>query len=212
MNEDTLSLKDIRLAIPYLPKVAQTLLNKGKDYDALLIGILKYDSLSDEDQPSPSNKELQTQLHLTPGKFRTQLGKLYNDFLESMSGPNTALDMGPFLVDFYIRDYLSRNSVSISAKLQIVPKKGDNIDFPFLRPIFSISTCYVQEIHHYIQGDRQSITIWAKIGFYNSYEHFELHKAKSEHRYDWETDTITEPERPRKNTVQPERKYWGKHW
>ncbi len=210
MNEDTLSLKDIRLAIPYLPKVARTLLNKGKDYDALLIEILKYDSLSDDDQPFPSNKELQTQLHLSPGKLRTQLERLYNDFLESMSGPNTALEMGPFLVDFYIRDYLNRNSVNISAKLQTVPNKGDNVDFPFLRPIFSIGTCYVQEVHHYIIGERQSITVWAKIGFYNAYEDFELQKAKTEGRYDWKTDSITEVERPRKYTAQPERKFWGR--
>lgn len=212
MNENTLSLKEIRLAIPCQPKVAKTLLNNGKDYDALLIELLNYDSYSDEDQIFPSNKELQATLHLTPGKLRTQLMRLYNDFLESMSGPETALDLGPILVDFYIRDYLNRNSVTISAKLQVIPNRGDNLEFPFLRPIFSISTCYVQEIYHRIENDRQTIAVWAKIGFYNAYEDFEFHKAKSEGRYDWKTDSITEVERPSKYTKEPERKFWGRRW
>ena len=210
MNEDTLSLKDIRLAIPYLPKVARALLNKGKDYDPLLLEILRYDAFSEDDQPFPSNKE--TKLHLSPGKLRAQTERLYQDFLESMSGPDTAFCSGDILVNFYIRDYLNVNSVSISAKIQVMPRVGEQIDFPFLRPIFHIGACYVQSIHHYIENDKQNITIWVKSGFFNLYEHFELEKAKSEHRYDWKTDSITEPGRTFKNNLENRRRYWGKHW
>jgi hypothetical protein len=191
MNRETLSSKDIMLAIPYLPDVATGLLGKGKPYDALLLEILKYNPLNEEDQHFPSNKELQTILKLTSTKLRTQLENLYEDFIGSINTKNTALYTGELLVEFYIRGYFK--SVSFFARVKQLPRVGDQLEFPFLRPYFQNDAFYVQEVYHNFENDEQRFTVWVKQGFFNLYEHLELSRAKSEGRYDWKTDRITKP-------------------
>jgi hypothetical protein len=191
MNNNTLAAKDILLAIPYLPKVALSLLGQGQGYDPLLLEILKYNPFIEEDQHFPSSKELQAQLRLSPTKLRTMLERIYNDFLSSIDGPDTTLIIGSTLVEFYVRFFDKR--ANFCARLDHIPKVGDEMELSFLRPIFNLYHFYVQSINHHLENDKHSITIWLKAGTFNLYEHLELDHAKSEGRYDWKTDRITEP-------------------
>ena len=212
MNNDTLSSKDIILAIPYLPNVARALLNKGKKYDALLLEILKYDAFAEEDQHFPSNKELQGILKLSPTQLRTLLEKLYQDFLASMSTPDTAYNFGDILVEFYVRGYQS--STTFYAKINQLPKTGESLELPFLRPMFPVGVFYVQKVRHSFENDKQGIMLWVKEGIFNLFEHLELEQAKSEDRYDWKTDSITAPAaRPQSySSENTYRRFRGSHW
>jgi hypothetical protein len=213
MNDDTISSKQIRFAVPYLPKVARSLLNKGKNYDALLLQVLKYDALTEEDQYFPTNKELQAVLKLSPGQLRTQLEAIYQDFLATMSDRNTAFNFGDILVEFYVRGIYTR-SVTFYAKINHLPGVGENLDPPFLRPIFQFNTFNVRSVRHSFENDNQYISISVKEGGFNLFEHLELEQAKSENRYDWKTDSITEPAaRPQSySSVKTNRRFGGSHW
>jgi len=213
MNDDTISSKQIRFAVPYLPKVARSLLNKGKNYDALLLEVLKYDALSEEDQHFPTNKELQSVLKLSPGQLRTQLEAIYEDFLNAMGDSNTAFDFGEILVEFYVRGIFER-SVTFYAKINYLPRVGENLELPFLRPIFHFNTFNVRSVRHSLENDSQHISVSVKEGGFNLFEHLELEQAKSENRYDWKTDSITAPAaRPQSySSAKTNRRFGGSHW
>ena len=191
MKDNTLSSKDIMIAIPYLPKVARGLLNKGKKYDELLLEILKYDAFSEDNQHFPSNKELQAKLKLSAGQLRTQLASMYQDFLDSMSTKEGSLSFGNILVDFYVQGYY--NSTTFFAKINQIPLVGDTIELPFLRPLFKGNSFYIKRVIHKLMNDSQQIVIWVKQGVFNWFEFMELEQAISEDRYDWKTDSITSP-------------------
>lgn len=212
MNDQTLSSKDILLAIPCLPKVARSLLNKGMKYDALLLELLKYDAFTEEDQHLASNKELQGILKLSSTQLRTLLEKLYQDFLFSMSTPDTAYNFGDTLVEFYVRGYHS--STTFYAKINQLPKTGESLELPFLRPMFPVRVFYVEKVRHSFENDKQNIMVWVKEGIFNLYEHLELEQAKSENRYDWKTDSITAPAaRPQSYSLaKTNRRFGGSHW
>jgi len=213
MANTRLASKDIRLAIPHLPKVARTLLNKGKVYNPLLLEVLKYDAFTEEDQHFPSNKELQALTKLSPAKYNTQLEAMYKDFMSAISDENTELNFGNILVRFYVRG-IYEVSVTFYAGVMQLPRVGDNLDLPFLRPYFKINAFYVQSVHHYFENDKQDLSIWVKEGVFNLFEHMELEQAKSENRYDWKTDRITEPpERHHQQSYSSSKRFYGgKHW
>ena len=207
MISETLSSKDMILAIPYLPKVTRSLMNKGKNYDSLIDELLKYNPFTEENQHLATSKELQATLKLSSSKLRTMLEKLYDDFLSSMEGPDTPLVMGSTLVEFYVRFYEKR--ASFCAKLNHIPKVGDDMELDFLRPIFNLYHFYVQRVSHNLENDKHAVTVWLKAGNFNLYEHLELERAKSEERYDWKTDTITQPAEPVHQYVPPRSNYRG---
>jgi|GEM_PF-1787124 hypothetical protein len=211
MNDDTLSSQDIRLAVPHLPKVAQALLNKGKKYDALILELLKYDPFTEEDRHFPTNKELQAILKLTSGQLRLQLVSIYEDFLTSMNDSNTTFNFGNILVEFYVRGYYKR-SITFYARINQLPRVGEQLEMPFLKPHFNVGAFYVQSINHTFENDAQNITIWVKEGFYNLFEHLELEQAKSESRYDWKTDSITEPAAKQQSYSSSKRYFGAKQW
>lgn len=174
--------------------------------------ILKYDAFTEEDQHLPSNKELQGILELSSTQLRTLLEKLYQDFLASMSTPDTAYNFGDMLVEFYVRGY--HRSATFYAKINHLTSVGENLDLPFLRPIFQFSTFHVRSVRHSFENDNQHISITLKEGAFNLFEHLELEQAKSENRYDWKTDSITAPAARTQSysSVQTNRRFGGNHW
>ncbi len=210
MNDETLSSKAIIIAIPYLPKVARLLLNQGKNYDALLLEILKCDAFNEDDQCVPTSTHLQKLLKLSHGQFKTQLNHLYEDFLQSMRTPETAYSFGPVLVRFEVHSF--SKSAYFYSRINNIPAVGDNLEFPFLRPIFDLAFFHVRSVNHCFENDNQVVYISVRHGSFNLYTHLELDQAKAENRYDWKTDSITAPAATRQNYSNPNRNYWNKHW
>jgi hypothetical protein len=207
MKQETIPMKDIMIAIPLMPKLAEALLGKGKVYDALLTEILKYDYFSD-DHHFFTPKELQQKLNLSYAQFRKQIHTLYDDFMGSISGPDTALCLGDKLCEFYVHYFQKR--VVFYARLSEIPRIGEQMQFPFIRPIIGHDLFRVQRVTHGVLNDRQDFEIWLTPGEFNLYDQFEKDKAKSEGRYDWMNDRIIADEKSQRQVAHNtrHRKFW----
>lgn len=207
MKKDSLRLDEIILALPSMPKLLSSLLNKGKNYDPIILELLKCDYLS-EDRHFPSPKELHQKTNITYDKIRKQLREIYDDALAVISSPDTVLCPGDKLCEIYIHWY--HKHITIYAKLAQHPQIGEHMEIPLLRPYFKIDTFYVQKVSHSIKNDDQYHSIWLAPGFFNLYEFWQKDKAKFEDRYDWMTDQITEPEENKRRVVEVNRnsRYW----
>ena len=208
MKEETISMQDIIFAIPSMPKLAATLLNKGKDYDALLIEILKTDYFS-EDRHFPTPKELQQKLNLSYGRFRKQINLLYEDFMKSISSPDTALVLGDKLCEIYVHYF--HLETAFYARLSVLPKVGEQMELPFIRPLFrGHDLFHVQSVTHCVVNDRIDFKMWLTVGAFNLFEHLEKDHAKSENRFDFMNDRIIEGEHHRRRAElnAETRKFW----
>ncbi len=134
-------MKDITLAIPSMPNFAAALLGNGKSYDVLLREILKYDYFCD-DHHFVTPKELQQKLNLSYEKFRKQINMLYDDFMRSISGPDTSLCIRDKLCAIYV--YYFQKEVTFYACLSELPRVGEQMELPFIRPIIGHDLFLVQ--------------------------------------------------------------------
>jgi hypothetical protein len=207
MKKETIPMKDIVLALPSMPKLARALLGKGKSYDMLLTEILKYDYFCD-DHHFVTPKELQQKLNMSYEQFRKQINMLYDDFMRSISGTDTALCMGDKLCEIYVHHF--QKEVTFYARLSELPRVGEQIELPFIRPIIGHDSFHVQRVTHAVLNDRQDFELWLTPGAFNLFEHFEKEKAKSEDRYDWMNDRIIEGEKSRRQAElnAQHRKFW----
>ncbi len=187
MKKETISMKEITMAILSMPKLAASLLHKGKDYDALLLEILKEDLFSDDHQIL-TPKELQTKLKLSYERFRKQINLLYEDFMKSISGPDTILGTGDKLCEVYVHCF--QKKVTFYVRLSELPRVGEQMQLPFIRPIVGLDLFHVQSVTHAMLNDRLNFELWLSPGYFNLYEHFEKDKAKSEDRYDCIAGTL----------------------
>jgi hypothetical protein len=182
-----MSAKDLRLAISSMGRQAQTLMNKGKAYEPLLLEILKYNYYSEEDQPFPTGKELQQKLGIKPATYKKQLEQIYNDLLESAWVNPKLFTFSEVEYIFYVKNF--EKSVSISGHIPIKPVVGEGFEFPFFNPsLYGRQFFHVSKISHELTDTKQRIYVWLESGSYNFYEKFKKEKdeyEENERREKW---------------------------
>jgi hypothetical protein len=181
MNSDTMSAKDLRLAISAMKRQANFLLNKGKLYEPLLLEILQYDYYSDEDQPFPNGKELQQKLGIKPEAYKKQLEQIYNDLLESAWVSPKQFTFSEVEYIFYAKYF--EKSVSFMGHIPIRPVVGEGFHLPFFKSSFhGMDFFYVSKISHEFTDTKQRICVWLECGFYNFYEKFKKEQDEYEEK------------------------------
>ena len=208
MKNETISMKEITMAMLSMPKLAASLLNKGQDYDALLLEILKGDLFS-EDHQILTPKELQTKLNLSYGRFRKEINLLYEDFMRSISCPDTILGTGDKLCEIYVHYFYM--DTAFYARLSVLPKVGEQMELPFISPLFRGNDLFhVQSVTHCLRNDRIVFKMRLAVGEFNLFEHLEKDHAKFEDRFDFMNDRIIEGEhhRRRAELKANTRKFW----
>jgi len=62
-------------------------------------------------------------------------------------------------------------------ELRYLPKIGENITIPFLKAEVGTEYFYVEDVRHYFEGQKQTIDIQLRGGYFNSYWYHRKHKA-----------------------------------
>ena len=181
MKNDTMPSKDLQLAIASMRRQASSLLNKGKEYEPLLLELQKYDYYSEQKLHFPNGKELQQKLGLKPAIYRKQLEQIYNDLLESAWDSPKQFTFSEVEYIFYAKYF--EKSLSFTGHIPIRPVVGEGFRLPFFKPSFNgMDFFYVSEISHEFTDTKQRILVWLELGFYNFYENFKKEKDEYEER------------------------------
>ena len=178
MKNDTMSAKDLHLAICSMKKQVEFLLNKGKVYDKLLVELLKHDYYSEDSPPFPSGKELQQKLGMKPAHFKKQLEQIYADVFEASLTDDKIFDFKELKYLFLISGH--SKSITITGHIPIRPVVGEGFRMPYFRPFFNLDFFYVSKIEHEFTDKEQTVIVWLETGFYNSYKQFKADKEEIE--------------------------------
>ena len=176
MKAETINSREVQHAITNLYCLSETLLCKGKPYDALIKEVF---SNKDRTDRWPTMKEYEQKLNLKPGHARKLLTLIYDDLMD-------------LVCDYDSPKYIIRNVVhhiyvkywdkafNIRCKLPVTPNLGDWVDFPFLKAAVGSSYFHVSRVHHVFENDTQTITLWLESGQYNVYKRFNEDKQEFE--------------------------------
>jgi hypothetical protein len=184
MKEDTLSFNELTLAISAMQKQAKTLIGKGKQYDKLLEIILTQDYYDDNRTHYLKSQELQQLTGLSHTRIKKQMEEIHKDVFEIAFHDSTLFDFRDVEYDFYVKGYT--NSISFKGKIPVLPRVGDDFEFPFLRALHSgRPNFFVRRIRHEFTDTKQIIHIWLESGIYNSYAKFKEDKDSFEQHERW---------------------------
>ena len=175
MKRETLAIDEIIIALSSMPNHVKGLAGKGKNYDLLLIEILKYES-EKEKSHLPSSRELQQRTKLDAQKVKKQLVEIYNDFLASMGTELQSYSSTSIICEFDVH-FLDR-SKRFYAHLPFIPRIGEQVQLSFLKPIFHIDVFHVKSVSHVLKEEHQLIEIYLEGNPENSYEKFVTDKEE----------------------------------
>lgn len=183
MKNETLSFKELVFSIQAMKKQASFLLGEEMSYHKLLTLLLSQDYYDDSDSHYYSSLELQKLTGLPHQKIKKQLEQIHKDvFAKAFEDPDL-FNFKNIIYDFYVEGL--RNTITFKGRLPILPRVGDDFDFPFLRAFNNgISWFYVNRVQHQFTDTTQIICIWLKCGIYNSYKQFKEDQDKYEERKD----------------------------
>lgn len=181
MKEDSMSTKDMLMDISSMRSKAMKLTENGKAYNVLLKDILERNLFYDDEAPMPSLKDLSAATGLKYGKIRKYMEEIYHDLvLDHEVRP--VFSFVKIRYEFLIRGWTKDKFMTLEAdQLPVVPRVGEQVSIPFFAAYLKTSHFYVDKIDHSFEEDLQTVKIWLKQGYYNSYWHYRKDKAEEEH-------------------------------
>jgi hypothetical protein len=139
-------------------------------YETLLAFLFKEDYYNDEDLAIPTLKQIEKHTGLRTSQLRTQLKNIYKELFHH------TFDFKKIEIFFDV-EYFKRYGYFKCNELTNLPKIGENITIPFLKSKVGTDYFYVEDIRHYFDGQKQTIDIQLKGGYFNSYWYYRKHKA-----------------------------------
>ncbi len=184
MKEETLSFKELIFAIQAMKEQTKTLIGKEKPYELLLTILLSKDYYNEDEPHYFSSVELQKLTGLSHSKIKSQMEEIHQEIFDLAFNDPTVFSFNEVVYDFYIKGW--RNSISFKGKIPVLPRVGDDFEFPFLRAFNNgTGTFFVSRIQHRFTDTSQVICIWLEAGVYNSYVKFKKDKDEFERHEQW---------------------------
>lgn len=184
MKDETLSFKELIFAIQAMKEQTKTLIGKGKPYELLLTILLSKNYYNEEESHYFSSVELQKLTGLSHPKIKSQMEEIHREIFDQAFNDPTLFSFHEVIYDFYIKGW--RNSISFKGKIPVLPRVGDDFEFPFLRALNNgMGTFFVSRIQHRFTDTCQVICIWLEAGVYNSYKKFKEDKDEYERHEQW---------------------------
>ena len=168
--EKNISVKRILLDILSIKEQVIVAFNGVSKYEILLTFLTAKDYYNDDDLPIPTLKEIERHTGLKTSQLRTQLKNIYKELFDhtfSFKKVEIIFDV----------EYFKRYGYFKCNELTYLPKIGENITIPFLKAKVGTDYFYVEDIRHYFDGQKQTIDIQLKGGYFNSYWYYRKHKA-----------------------------------
>jgi hypothetical protein len=174
-NKKKYSTRVLLLTIPLMKHLFTYLPDRGENYK-LILDYLVINDFSKEDINLKPTNEIHRELKMTPSVFKKNLDQIYQDQLNLLfCSENKYWNLGHECL-LYCEGY--GEYVTISCNLKILPRVGEEVHIPFLRPIYNPDVFFVLKIDHELNSDKQITSIWLKNGFYNKYAALEIDKQR----------------------------------
>ena len=143
-------------------------------YQKLLSYLTEKDYLKD-DISFPTLKQVEKYTGIKNYHIRKQLTDMYSELFDMEKGFEFVFKN----CEIYFNIKYLNNYTAVKCKnLSHLPRIGENIDLPFVKAKVGCDHFYVDEIRHGFDQKKQTIDIFLKCGFYNSYWYNRLHKAQ----------------------------------
>lgn len=188
------STNDMMYDIVQMPSRAKKLLGRNARYERLLQYLINLNYPETEECHVPSLKVIATDLDIKYDHVRKEIAMIYHDLNLNFEQPSIPFEFNQILYEFTLKGY--RNAIGIQVThLPVLPRVGENIEFPFFKAYLDTRSFYVESIHHEFRDNKQIICIGLKDGYYNLYWHIRKDKAWEEneipfhemiHMDDWE--------------------------
>ncbi|HTB32662.1 MAG TPA: hypothetical protein VK808_11580 [Bacteroidia bacterium] len=153
------SSKERLMALVAYPSFLKLLDVKNKPYKVFLEWLLKDElKINDEDTRLPDIKDIAKVSGVDAQKIANYLKIIYDDIFElNDKEPEKFMRESQTLCTLYFKyvTYTTRFSLGLNK----VPRKGELIDFSFIRPKIMGTMFYVERVDYYIRDNEQSILI-----------------------------------------------------
>ncbi|WP_426491278.1 hypothetical protein [Hymenobacter sp. 102] len=160
-----------------VPKVLRRLAEQQTEWQPLAEILLSLEG----DAKIPTGKKLQQDLGLSPAKYRRWLDAFYSAYLHLLESDADTIVLQQ--VEHQLILTGRRASQTLSCRLPITPRIGEQLQLDFLRAVTGESMFYVENIIHDFSDGRYLVLVYLKPGYYNAYQH----SLKARARFD---DTI----------------------
>lgn len=151
--EHKATTKEYLVALSYSPYFTRLLNPQGKSYHALYEWLIDNEkTLSDEDTPLPSIKDIAAALKLDTAKISKQLKLIYQDIhLLNEKSPDLFKSEGQKLCSLSF-NYLDCRA-HFNLGLDIIPRIGEAFHFWFIKPVNGGTSFHVSDVvHSYDKG------------------------------------------------------------
>jgi len=159
-----------------MPKWSQVLFdeNNGKSYNDFLKWILEKEYFQNDEKISI--KKISELNGHTSAKISKWLREIYEDLLE-LNETKSSLFYTPHWIEVepYLRNY--DNYCSFRTSFPALPRIYEKFDFFFIKAKLDTHSFWVKDVHHIIEGNKTSITIFLQGGILNNYRELALSKA-----------------------------------
>ncbi|MBN8701926.1 MAG: hypothetical protein J0M08_02610 [Bacteroidetes bacterium] len=185
MKEETMGFKDLIMSIQAMRAQAETLLANNNTYNKLLQVLISKDFYDENNEDRYfSSKELQELTGLSHQKIKSQMEQIHDEIFKIAFDNPDLFNFKELIYAFYVKGW--RNSINFKGKIPIMPRVGDDFEFPFLRAFNNgMGNFFVSRIQHEFTDKAQIIHVWLEAGIYNSYEKFKKDKDDFENHERW---------------------------
>ncbi|MAL59708.1 MAG: hypothetical protein CMC14_06650 [Flavobacteriaceae bacterium] len=170
--KDSISPKQILLALFSIKSNLEREFSGNSKYKSLVNFIVNTPEFNNSRRLTLKSIEIET--GLKPQALSRQLKEIYYNLLESDS--DFQFNFNITEVIFYAR-CRGAFSAFIIKNLKIVPRVGEHVSFPFIKPKMGVDHFYVENIKHHFESNKHYIEISLKNGFFNLFWRFRKHKA-----------------------------------
>jgi len=157
-----------------LPQVLRRLAAQPLEWQPLAKALL----VVDREARTPTGKQLQQALGVTPARFRRWLDALYAAYLQLLETDADAVTFQQ--VEHQLLLSGRRASQAFSCRLPNTPRVGEQLQLDFLRAVTGESMFHVDDITHDFTDDRYVVLVHLKPGYYSGYRRQLLERARFE--------------------------------